>query len=85
MSMEISPITMSVERFRFLVRNLRFDDKITVTREYRVKSDKLATIRTFFDSFISNHLKYYSISSYTAVDEMLQGFRGRWLQGLYAK
>lgn len=75
LSMEIYRLTMSLERFRFLLRNLRFDDKIT--REDRRTVDKLAAIREFFDKFTAELPKHYSMSHFTTIDEMLLGFRGR--------
>ncbi|KAK9717500.1 Transposase IS4 [Popillia japonica] len=53
----------------------RFDDK--TTRLERQEIDKLATIRTFFETFNSNCKKYYIMSEYTTVDEKLEAFRGR--------
>ncbi|KAJ8966737.1 hypothetical protein NQ314_003334 [Rhamnusium bicolor] len=72
---EIFRLTMSLQRFRFLLRCLRFDDKNS--REERRATDKLAAIRTFFDSFVNNCQNGYNHSEYVTVDEMLPGFRGR--------
>nr|XP_022906087.1 piggyBac transposable element-derived protein 4-like [Onthophagus taurus] len=74
-SMEIFRLTMSVQRFKFLLRYIRFDDK--GTREERQRHDKLAPIREVFDAFNSNLPKYFSLSEYTTVDEMLAAFRGK--------
>lgn len=45
--LDIFWITMSLQRFRFLVQPIRFDDK--ETRNDRIKFDKLAPIRFIFD------------------------------------
>lgn len=74
-SMEIFRLTMSLQRFKFLLRHIRFDNK--TTREERQRHDKLAPIREVFDAFNSNLSKYFSLSEYTTVDEMLVAFRGR--------
>ncbi|KAB0805400.1 hypothetical protein PPYR_02396 [Photinus pyralis] len=68
-------LTMSKERFLFLLRYLRFDDK--ETREQRRAIDKLAPIRNLFDIFVENCKKYYTVSEYTTIDEKLEAFRGR--------
>ncbi|KAJ8950204.1 hypothetical protein NQ318_003195, partial [Aromia moschata] len=44
---EIFRVTMSLSRFRFLLRCIKIDDK--ATREERLKNDKLAPIRDFFE------------------------------------
>lgn len=72
---EIFRLTMSLNRFRFLLSSLRFDDKNT--REVRRKIDKLAPIREYFDHFVENCKTGYSPSGYVTVDEKLEGFRGR--------
>ncbi|KAH1016933.1 hypothetical protein HUJ05_007675 [Dendroctonus ponderosae] len=46
---EIFWLTMSKQRFLFLLKHLRFDDR--TTREERNKTDKLAPIREVFDIF----------------------------------
>lgn len=75
MSTEIFRLTMSMERFKLLLQNLRFDD--TTSRPERQCVDKLAAIREIFDEFNANLPKYFSISQYATVDEMLWAFRGR--------
>ncbi|XP_067122083.1 piggyBac transposable element-derived protein 4-like [Centruroides vittatus] len=72
---EIARTAMSERRFRFLLANLRFDDK--QTRGERLKFDKLAAVRTFLDVFTNNCIKNYNVSEYCTVDEKLEGFRGR--------
>lgn len=66
---------MSAERFDFLLRCLRFDDRNT--RQDRRVSDKLAPIRDIWEKFIGNCTKWYKPGSYITIDEQLVGFRGR--------
>lgn len=72
---EIFPITMSLFRFQFLLRCLRFDDRDT--REDRRKTDKLAAIRDVFDMFVENCKAHYSLGQFATIDEKLEAFRGR--------
>ncbi|KAJ8927649.1 hypothetical protein NQ314_019864 [Rhamnusium bicolor] len=74
-SVEIFRLTMSLVRFRFLLRCIRTDDK--ATRAERAKIDKLAPIRFFFDKFVDNCKNGYSLSKYVTGDEKLKAFRGR--------
>ena len=67
--------TMSLNRFKFLVSCLRFDDKNT--REQRMNTDRFAPVREIWDEFIENCKKYYSPSEWCTIDEQLLGFRGR--------
>lgn len=64
---EIFRLTMSLSRFRFLLRCLRFDDR--QTRAERKQLDKLAAIRQFFDQFVENCKSGFSHSEYVTVDE----------------
>lgn len=68
-------LTMNIQRFRFLLRNITFDD--IETREQRRTTDKLALIRYFVEKFNENSKKYYTHSEYVTVDEKLEAFRGR--------
>lgn len=72
---EMFHLTMSMQRFKFLLRCLRFDDKDT--RVERASFDKLAAIRDIFNMFIRNCENAYHLSEFTTVDEMLVGFRGK--------
>ncbi|KAJ3646387.1 hypothetical protein Zmor_005897 [Zophobas morio] len=72
---ELFWLTMSKQRFLFLIRHLRFDD--STTRTERKVSDKLAPIRDVFTIFADNCQKSYTISEYATIDEKLEGFRGR--------
>ncbi|XP_023220256.1 piggyBac transposable element-derived protein 4-like [Centruroides sculpturatus] len=73
--LEIVRIVMSEKRFKFLLCNLRFDDKNL--RKERIKTDKLAAVRDMVDIFVKSCQKNYSISEYCTIDEKLEGFRGR--------
>lgn len=66
---------MSAERFVFLLRCCRFDDK--TTRQERKALDRFAPIRKIWEDFIANCKKWYKPSSYVTIDEQLVGFRGR--------
>lgn len=72
---EIFRIVMSIKRFKFLMRCIRFDDK--TTRQERRKYDKLAAVRNIFTKFNDNCKKNYSPGQSVTIDEMLAGFRGR--------
>lgn len=67
--------TMSRNRFWFLSKNLRFDDK--VTRAERRETDKFAPIREVWEQLLSNCKKYYNPTSHCTIDEQLVSFRGR--------
>ena len=66
---------MSLSRFNFLLRAIRFDERST--REERVKQDKSAAIRKLWDEFIAQCVKSYISGPHIAVDEQLLAFRGR--------
>ncbi|CAK1581579.1 unnamed protein product [Parnassius mnemosyne] len=66
--------SMSKQRFRFLLRVLRFDN--IHTREQRKAVDKLAPIREIFEQFVKNCQINYKNTEYVTIDEMLESFRG---------
>lgn len=72
---EISRGVMSMKRFIFLLTAIRFDDP--QTREERKRIDKLAAIRTFFNSFVENCKQSYSLGEFITIDEKLEPYRGR--------
>ena len=72
---EILQGVMGVNRFRFLLTCIRFDEKST--RETRKKTDKLAPIREFYDSFIVNCKHFYCAGEQLTIDEKLEAYRGR--------
>ncbi|UYV79744.1 hypothetical protein LAZ67_18000544 [Cordylochernes scorpioides] len=53
---ELCRIGMSENRFRFLLRVIRFDDK--ATRNERRRQDKLAAVRLILDTFVKNCQKH---------------------------
>ncbi|XP_054706863.1 uncharacterized protein LOC129216672 [Uloborus diversus] len=67
--------TMSYKRFLFLLRCMRFDN--IHDRKQRQLYDKLAAIRDFFQSFVTNCQKYYTLGEYVTIDKKLEPFRGR--------
>ena len=75
MGMGIFRMAMSEKRFRFLLRCVRFDDKLT--RQTRREVDKLAPIRELFTLFNANCKQHYHLGQNVTIDEMLPGFRGR--------
>ncbi|XP_029341493.1 piggyBac transposable element-derived protein 4-like [Acyrthosiphon pisum] len=66
---------MNVQRFRFLVRNLRFDD--FTNRSERSEIDKLAPIRELFEVLVQNFQNNFIPTEYLTLDEQLIAFRGR--------
>lgn len=68
-------LVMSIKRFKFLLRCLRFDDR--TTRNERKKVARLAPIRDIFDMSVQNCQKYYTPGENFTIDEMLPAFRGR--------
>lgn len=73
-----SPIfrgTMSLSRFKLLLRFIRFDDKDT--RSIRRSTDKLAPIRDIFEEINKMFSRYYVPGSFLTVDEQMIGWRGR--------
>ncbi|CAK1584515.1 unnamed protein product [Parnassius mnemosyne] len=72
---ELVYLTMSLNRFRFLLRTVRFDD--VTSRPRRQSLDKLAAIRDVVEKFISNCKNNYNPSERLTIDEQLVAFRGR--------
>lgn len=68
-------LTMGINRFKFLLVHIRFDD--IETREARRALDKLAPIRHLFDIFVQHCKDAYSHSEFVTIDEKLEGFRGK--------
>lgn len=67
--------TMSVKRFKMLLRFCRFDNK--ATREERRAEDKLAAFRDVWTMFVMQLRKFYIPGTDLTVDEQLVPFRGR--------
>lgn len=72
---DIFHATMSMDRFLFLMRCLRFDD--INDRAQRKELDKLAPVRELFTIFVQNCQNAYTISEYSTIDEQLVAFRGK--------
>jgi hypothetical protein len=75
--------TMGINRFKTILRYMRFDDK--ETRAERRVADKLAAIRELFEHFVNSCRTYYELSPCTTVDEQLSPFRGRCPFRMYIK
>ncbi|KAF4530225.1 hypothetical protein B566_EDAN018301 [Ephemera danica] len=71
---EVFRATMSLHRFKFLLRALRFDD--IRDRQERRETDKLAPVRELFDMFNANCVNKYVATEHVTIDEMLVKFRG---------
>lgn len=73
---EFFRLTMGINRFRFILRNLKLDN--FRTRNERKATDKLAGVRYLVDHFNNSCKKYYSLSDQdqVTIDEMLEAFRG---------
>ncbi|PAA53757.1 hypothetical protein BOX15_Mlig004292g1 [Macrostomum lignano] len=67
--------TMSLSRFKSLLRFLRFDNR--ETRAARLQRDKLAAVRLLLDGLVSNSQRSYVPSGAVTVDEQLFPYRGR--------
>ncbi|KAH9633009.1 hypothetical protein HF086_000369 [Spodoptera exigua] len=74
--LEIVYATMSINRFRILIRALRFDD--ITDRETHRKLDKMEPIREDVELVTKNCRNNYVPSDYLTLDEQLVGFRGRY-------
>lgn len=68
-------VAMSRERFDFLVRCLRFDDRDL--RLQRSQSDLFTPIRVIWDILILQCRNNYTPGTNVTIDEQLLGFRGR--------
>lgn len=73
--MSLFRITMTLNRFKFLILCIRFDDKNT--RSQRKANEPLANIRKIWDKFINNCRINYQPGSNCSIDERLLSFRGR--------
>lgn len=72
---EIFRMTMSRNRFTFLLNNLRYD--AILSRNERAAIDRITPVREIFELFVQNCKKVYSPSEYLTLDEELIAFRGR--------
>lgn len=76
---------MSINRFKSIMRYLRFDDKST--RSQREQTDKFAAISELWNMFIENCKNSYEPDIDLTVDEQLYGYKGgcRFIQYMPAK
>nr|CAH7758836.1 unnamed protein product [Callosobruchus chinensis] len=77
MGVEMFRLNMGLNRFKFLLQVLLFDDVSSADREHRRSQDKFYCMREFFDDFIRHCQENCSHSAYVTIDEMLQNFRGK--------
>lgn len=75
LSPPIFRMVMSVNRFKLLLRALRFDN--INDRQERRQMDKMAPIRELFEEFVQQCTDAYSPGTNCTIDEMLIGFYGR--------
>ncbi|XP_043475498.1 piggyBac transposable element-derived protein 4-like [Leptopilina heterotoma] len=66
--------TMPLNRFKFLVQMIHFDDKST--RQTRRETDKFAPMREIWEDFISKCTQYYSPTLYCTIDDHVLSFQG---------
>lgn len=67
--------TMSIKRFEFLIRCIRFDSRETRI-ERQEAGDKMAPVSEIWQLFLQNCRTHYKPGSYTTIDEQLVPFRG---------
>ncbi|XP_067630578.1 piggyBac transposable element-derived protein 4-like [Eurosta solidaginis] len=72
---DIFRAAMSITRFLFLLRVVRFDD--IDSRLQRIETDNLAAFRELFETFNKSCSDCYIPGEYCTIDEMLESFRGR--------
>ncbi|KAG8230195.1 hypothetical protein J437_LFUL009875 [Ladona fulva] len=72
---EIFRAAMSLERFRFLLQNLRFEDNAQA--QSRKSVDKLASVRALLNVFALNCVSNFSTGEAATIDEVRESFRGR--------
>lgn len=75
LGIDIFHSTMTLKRFFFILRCIRFDDYRD--RQCRKEIDNFADFRDIFELFLANCENNYTVSEYTTIDEQLVAFRGR--------
>ena len=68
-------LTMGINRFKKILRFIRFDDK--TTRTFCRAKDKLAPICDIFEKCNKNFRKFYLPGENITIDEPMVGFRGK--------
>ncbi|XP_021181104.3 piggyBac transposable element-derived protein 4 [Helicoverpa armigera] len=71
--MEAIYLAMSSQRYRFLMKNLRFNDPATE----RITEDKMAPIRVLFQIVVNNFQKHFTPSHELNLGELLTPYKGR--------
>lgn len=71
---DVFRLTMSLSRFKFLLRTIHFDDEND--RYSRKKIDNLAIIREIFELFVENCQKNYSVGDNITICEFLIEHKG---------
>lgn len=74
-------LTINYQRFLFLLRCLRFDDR--ATRAERMQIDNLAAVREICDVLQAKFREAYTPGENVTIDEQLIGFRGRFKGKVY--
>ena len=67
--MEMFPVTITLRRFCFLIRNMRLDD--IKTREERKNQNKFTPVREIIKTVENNCQKHYTVAQYITIHEML--------------
>ena len=75
--------SMSRNRFKELVRCIRFDDMSTRANRKDGEQGRIAPIHELWEKFIEACKKNYSAGPYVTIDESLLAFRGRCLFKVY--
>ena len=75
MFLSIFRATMGINKFKQILRFIRFDDKTTHT--FRRAKDKLAQIRDIFEECNKNLRKFYLPGENITIDKQMVGFRGK--------
>ncbi|GBP93750.1 hypothetical protein EVAR_51319_1 [Eumeta japonica] len=71
--LDICRAVMSVQRFKFLMRHLRFDD--LNTRDERKAVVKRAPVRELIEEFVQASQQCHFVGKYVTLDKMLDTFR----------
>lgn len=71
--MEAIYLAMSSQRYRFLMKNLRFNDPVTD----QITEDKMAPIRVLFQILVNNFQTHFKPSHELAFGELLTVYKGR--------
>lgn len=70
---DILSCVMSLERFEFLLKHIRLDDKRNHIRHKQL--DKMTSVRGIYEDFVKNCNSHYKISEYAAIDQVRHCFQ----------